>query len=155
MDQETYISDRVDGQLRYYEQAANGAKRAHIRIQTAIITLGILVPVIINVPTQWGDGPDFDPYARILITLLSLGLALLTGIANFRKYGDLWLTYRMTEELLKSEKLLFLTSSGKYKSAQNPFSLFVESTEEIISSEHVKFRAVIEESRRPSKKEES
>ena len=77
----------------------------------------------------------------------------MTGIANFRKYGDLWLTYRMTEELLKAEKFLFLTGSGKHESAQNQFSLFVRSIEDIISSEHIKFRAIVEESQRPGKKE--
>ncbi len=109
------------------------------------------MPVVVNIPTNWGQDFDAGPYARILITALSLILALLTGIANFRKYGDLWLTYRMTEELLKTEKYLFLTGSGKYQSATNPFSQFVQSTEEIISSEHIKFRSIIEESGRPSK----
>ena len=151
MNVETYLSDRVDGQLRYYAHAANKAKRTHIAMQSTIITLGILVPVIVNVPTQWGESLDVSSYARILITALSLLLALLTGIANFRKHGDLWLTYRMTEELLKAEKFLFLTTSGKYESTDNPFSLFVKAIEEMVSSEHIKFRSIIEESSRPSK----
>jgi hypothetical protein len=151
LNMEVYLKERVDGQLQYYEQAANNAKRTHISMQTTIIILGILVPVIVNIPTIWGDSIDVAPYVRIVITVLSLLLALLTGIANFRKYGDLWLTYRMTEELLKTEKYLFLTSSGKYESAANRFSQFVKSTEEIISSEHIKFRSIIEESGRPSK----
>ncbi len=148
---EVYLTDRVDGQLRYYERAANKAKRTHVAMQTMIIVLGILVPVIVNIPTDWGEGLDFTPYARIFITAVSLLLALLTGIANFRKYGDLWLTYRMTEELLKTEKFLFLTGSGKYENATNQFSHFVKSIEEIVSSEHIKFRSIIEESGRPSK----
>ena len=98
---ETYLSERVDGQLKYYEGAAKA-------------------------------------------------LALLTGVANFRKFGDLWLTYRMTEELLKTEKFLFLTGSGKYHSASSPFAQFVPSIEEIVSSEHIKFRSIIEETAKPS-----
>ncbi len=148
---EAYLKDRVDGQLRYYEKAASKAKRVHIVIQTTIIIIGILVPVVVNIPTDWGPTLDVGTYVRILITVLTLLLALLTGIANFRKYGDLWLTYRMTEELLKTEKFLFLTGSGKYENAANQFSHFVKSIEEIVSSEHVKFRSIIEESGRPSK----
>ena len=147
---ETYLSERVDGQLKYYEGAANKAKKTHVMIQTTIIILGILVPVVVNIPTDWGT-VDVTPYFRALITVISLVLALLTGIANFRKFGDLWLTYRMTEELLKTEKFLFLTGSGKYHSASNPFAQFVQSVEEIVSSEHIKFRSIIEETARPSK----
>ena len=150
---ETYLKDRVDGQLRYYEKAASKAKRVHIVIQTTIIIIGILVPVVVNIPTDWGPTLDVATYVRILITVLTLLLALLTGIANFRKYGDLWLTYRMTEELLKTEKFLFLTGSGKYDGAANPFSHFVKSIEEIVSSANVEFRSIIEESGRPRKEE--
>ncbi len=150
---ETYLSERVDGQLDYYEKAANKAKKTHVMMQTTIIILGILVPVVVNFPTDWGQGVDLGPYVRVLITTLSLILALLTGVANFRKFGDLWLTYRMTEELLKTEKFLFLTSSGKYQSASSPFSQFVQSIEEIVSSEHIKFRSIIEESGSSSKEE--
>jgi hypothetical protein len=147
---ETYLNDRVNGQLDYYEKAANKAKNTHVMIQTTIIILGILVPVVVNIPAQWGT-IDVGPYLRGLITVVSLTLALLTGIANFRKFGDLWLTYRMTEELLKTEKFLFLTGSGKYHSASSPFAQFVQSIEEIVSSEHIKFRSIIEETARPSK----
>lgn len=151
MDKEVYLKDRVDGQLCYYRRAADRAKKAHVITQTTIIILGILVPVVVNVPTDWGNGLDVGSYSKILVTILSLTVALLTGIANFRKHGDLWLTYRMTEELLKTEKLLFLTGSGKYEGATNPFSRFVNSVEKIVSSEHIRFRSIIEESSRPSK----
>jgi len=147
---ETYLSERVDGQLKYYENAASKAKKTHVMIQTTIIILGILVPVVVNIPTDWGE-VNFEPYFRVLITVISLTLALLTGIANFRKFGDLWLTYRMTEELLKTEKFLFLTGSGRYHGADNPFAQFVQSIEEIVSSEHIRFRSIIEETARPSK----
>lgn len=151
LDVEAYLTERVDGQLRYYEQAANKAKRTHMAMQTTIIILGILVPVIVNIPTQWGATLDVGPYMKVVITILSLSLALFTGIANFRKFGDLWLTYRMTEELLKTERYLFLTGSGRYAGAADPFSEFVQAIEAIVSSEHVKFREIIEQSGRPSK----
>jgi len=80
---------------------------------------------------------------------MSLSLAGLNGLLNFRKYGDLWLSYRMTEEFLKHEKYLFLTFSGKYSDEKLAFPAFVESIEGIVSTEHSKFRSLIEEARRP------
>jgi len=151
LDVEAYLKERVDGQLKFYEQAANRAKRTHVTMQSTIIVLGILVPVLVNIPTEWGRAFHLPVVAQVVITLFSLTLALLAGIANFRRYGDLWLTYRMTEELLKTERYLFVTGSGRYAGAANPFSEFVQAIEAIVSSEHVKFREIIEQSSRPSK----
>jgi hypothetical protein len=147
---QTYIAERVDEQLDYYEKAANREKRRFTRTQSAIIVIGLLVPVVVNLPDTMG-GTDLSPWIKPTATLLSLSLAILNGILNFRKFGDLWLTYRMTEELLKQEKYLFLTSAGRYQDKENAYSLFVESVESIISSEHNRFRALIDEARRPSR----
>lgn len=151
MDKETYLQERVAGQLGYYEKAANKAKRTHICVQTTIIILGLLVPVVVNLPTEWGDRFDGSIVIRISVTVLSLLLASLTGIANFRKFGELWLSYRMTEELIKNEMYLFLTSSDRYTDQETAFNTFVQAVESIISSEHKKFRLIIEEAKRPRK----
>ena len=151
MDIQEYLDDRVKGALGYYEKAANKAKRKHVSMQTAIIILGLLVPVVINLPTEWGTVKILEGNLKIVVTVLSLSLAILTGISNFRKYGDLWLTYRMTEELIKQEKFLFLTSSGAYHENKEAPNDFVQKVESIISSEHNKFRSIIEEAKRPAK----
>ena len=75
----------------------------------------------------------------------------LSGLLSFRKYGELWLSYRATEELLKQEKYLFLTQAGRYADSQSPFKDFAATIEGIISGEHSKFIAMIEEARRPTK----
>ena len=150
MDIEKYMEERVEDQLNYYKKAANNAKRKHIWVQTTIIILGLLVPVVINLPNQWNILGDIQGYIKGIVTVLSISLAILTGVSNFRKYGDLWLTYRMTEELIKHEKFLFLTASGKYfenEAAQNDF---VQNIESFLSSEHNKFRSIIENSKRPA-----
>lgn len=149
MNQDDYLKDRVDDQIGWYGKAANRTKKAHVRIQTTVIVLALLVPVLANLP---------DPISllrvsvqtQILVTVASLLVAILNGLANFRKHGDLWLSYRMTEEMLKHEKYLFITSSGKYAGLDNPLSLFVENVESIISVEHEKFRSLIESATRPT-----
>ncbi|BBO68685.1 hypothetical protein DSCA_26150 [Desulfosarcina alkanivorans] len=148
MDIETYMTDRVDDQLKYYENAATRAKNTHVRTQAAIIILGLLVPVVTNLPSSWGPSIDIGPQIKIAVTILSLTLAILTGLANFRKPGDLWLTYRMTEELLKHEKFLFITGSGPYFNSEKAGHDFVESIESIISAEHNKFRTIVDTTRR-------
>ncbi len=154
MDPASYLKERVEDQLSYYEKAANKAKRAYTRIQITIIVLGLLVPVVVNIPSEWGNGINLDIPIRIAVTIMSLALAILNGILNFRKYGDLWLSYRMTEELLKHEKFLYLTRAGKYSEAETAYSEFAQSIESILSAEHNKFRSLIEDEKRPASKGE-
>ena len=86
----------------------------------------------------------------LAITALSVTLAILTGLANFRKFGDLWLAFRTTEELLKKELFLFRTQSGPYEENGKAFQKFVKTTESIISVEHERFRSLIESAQRPT-----
>lgn len=143
MDPGQYILERVDDQLTYYEKAANKAKSKHVTFQTSILVLALLVPVIANLKMDTG-------VLNYSVTITSLLLAMLTGIANFRKFGDLWLSYRTTEESIKREKFLFLTSSGKYAGNDAAFSEFVGTMESILSAEHNKFRSLIEDAQRPT-----
>lgn len=154
MDIEKYLTDRVDDQLGYYGNAANKAKRKHVSMQTAIIILGLLVPVVTNLPLNWGPLGDVQGHIKIAVTVLSLTLAIITGLANFRKPGDLWLTYRMTEELIKHEKYLFLTNSGPYYNNEKAAHNFVETIESIISAEHNKFRTIVDTTKRSTADQE-
>jgi hypothetical protein len=150
MDIEKYMTDRVEDQLKYYENAANKAKSTHTSMQTAIIILGLLVPVVTNLPSEWGPLGNVQAQIKIAVTVLSLTLAILTGLANFRKPGDLWLTFRVTEELIKHEKYLFLTQSGPYYNNEKAPNDFVETIESIISAEHNKFRSIVDSTKRPT-----
>lgn len=150
IDEDDYLALRVDDQLAHYEKAANRAKRSFVWLQSAIIILAVLVPVGVNLPTEWG-GRDFSREFRLTVTALSVLLAVLSGLQSFRKYGELWLSFRATEEFLKQEKFLFLTKSGKYAPSDSPFNDFVVSVESIVSAEHAKFVHVIEQASRPTK----
>lgn len=148
MDAEEYIETRVTDQLGYYQRAANRAKRWHMFTQTTIVVLGLLIPVLANLNAELFAG---ETGKTVVITVVSLGLAITTGIANFRKFGDLWLGYRTTEELLKRELFLFTANAGNYRDDENAFSDFVENVESLISSEHERFRSILESAKRPTK----
>jgi hypothetical protein len=148
LDPQEYIETRVEDQLAYYEKAANRAKAWHVYTQTAIVILGLLVPVVANLQEAYFLSAG---QKTLVITVLSLLLAVLTGIVNFRKFGDLWLAYRSTEEMLKRELFLFETGAGRYRDNEEAFSDFVETTESIISVEHERFRALIESAKPPGK----
>ena len=155
MNEQDYLSDRVDDQLTYYKGAASKSKKTFNRMQILIIVLGVLVPVVVNVPKNWIPAlPMINPEIalQLSVTIMSLIVAILTGVLNFKKYGDLWLSFRMTEELLKHEKFTFLTRSGTY-SGDDAFNVFVQKIESLISHEHNKFHSLIQDSKRPTESE--
>lgn len=154
---EDYIKDRVDDQLNYYQCAANTAKLKYNWMQSLIIILGLLVPVIVNLPFEWelnGQVVNVTGWIQLIVTVFSLSLAILTGLLNFKKYGELWLSFRMTEELIKHQKFLFLSRSGKY-AGEDSFNEFVQTIESLISSEHNKFHTLIQEASRPREEKQA
>jgi hypothetical protein len=136
IDVESYLTERVDGQIAYYEQAAGRAKRMHRLLQSGIIVLSVMVPVVVNRPVGWA-GPF-----QVAVLAVALLLPIMTGLANFRKYGEAWLSYRTAAEMLQNEKYLFLTGSGRYHNNPNAFQDLVETVESLLSAEHNKFRAL-------------
>lgn len=57
-----------------------------------------------------------------------------------KKTKDNWVSYRLTCEALKREKILFETKSGKYKDAS--FNDFVVACEKIIADENTAWKSL-------------
>jgi hypothetical protein len=141
IDVDDYLSGRLEEQIAFYEKAAGRAKQMHVRLQSAIIVLSVMVPVAVSHPQEWSG------WQRILVLAASLLLPAMTGLTSFRKYGETWISYRTTAELLKTEKYLFLTGSGRYRDNPNAFHDLVEAVEALLIAEHTKFRASFTEVR--------
>lgn len=145
---EGYLSGRLEEQISYYEKAASRAKQMHVRLQSGIIVLSVMVPVAVSHPQDWSG------WQRFLVVAASLLLPAMTGLTSFRKYGETWISYRTTAELLKNEKYLFLTGSGRYRDNPNAFHDLVEAVEAQLIAEHTKFRASFTEVRQAAGGEE-
>jgi hypothetical protein len=141
IDVDRYLSGRLEEQIKYYETAAGRAKQLHVRLQSGIIVLSVMVPVAVSHPQDWSG------WMRFVVVGVSLLLPAMTGLTSFRKYGETWISYRTTAELLKTEKYLFLTGSGRYRDNPNAFHDLVETVETLLIAEHTKFRASFTEVR--------
>lgn len=150
MDIKVYLEERVDDQLTYHAKKASNFKKAHYRLQILIIVLGVIVPVMVNLPLEdWAGLPEgsADPHMKMLVTGLSLFLAIVSALGTFMKYGERWVLHRTTEEKLKKEKYFFLTRSGPYKAGtqKKANTSFVENVERILASEINSFEQLINE----------
>ena len=145
--QEEYLKERVEPQMDYYSKVSRQAKLVHSRTQITIIVLGLLVPVVVNLNLDT-LGLTTQSYINWMATILSLSLAIISGVANFKKDGDHWINYRLTLEALKRERILFLTGSEKYLNHDHAFNLFVETIEKILTGEKDSFLKLTESAKK-------
>ncbi|HRK83272.1 MAG TPA: DUF4231 domain-containing protein [Saprospiraceae bacterium] len=128
LDQETYIKDRVEGQIKWYSNKSSAAQKRYKLFKVITLLCAVLIPFLTGLLEEifW---------MKYVIGTLGVAIAAVEGIQSLYKNRELWLEYRGTSEALKREKLLFQTLSGDYTEAADPFKLFVLKSEEIMAGE--------------------
>lgn len=108
----TYLEQRVDDQLRYFDAAAMRNQKAYRRLKLAAITCNVLTTMTIalafTVPDGW----------KITMGIIALVLSTIVlgtyQLEEFQNYGAKWEKFRLVAEQLKSEKYMFLNEAGIY-----------------------------------------
>lgn len=68
--------------------------------------------------------------------MTSAVVAILTSGLKTFQYQELWVSYRVTQELLKPEIYYYQFNVHGYENAPNKESFFVENIERILDTEH-------------------
>mgnify|MGYP000466514956 CR=1 FL=1 len=139
MSEEEYLNQRLENQIRWYSSKSQTAQKKYKCLKKLEISIFLLFTVcgthaatVISIPYT-----NFEFTIGCLITIISAFLSYLQFKQSLEKYHENWILYRQTCELLKHEKYLYLTHSGGYLTACNPFNDLVERCESIISSENI------------------
>jgi phage-related minor tail protein len=119
-------------QQKYHSKKASMFKRNHQILQVVIAVGAVLVPILLGIQ---GVSP-------IIPTILSAAVAIATAWENIFKNGDNWRSNRQTSELLKREFRMLKTRSAAYKTADDPFDLFVTNVETILSEQNQMFATI-------------
>lgn len=125
-----YIGKRAEQYINWYDKKAVTAKTIYLRMRSAVVLGGIVVPVIIN---------STFPYKDVFASVISLVVATCVAMESVYHYREQWKNYRSTEQFLNREKVLFLTGEGNYKKYKSPkaaFIFFVERCESAIETEN-------------------
>lgn len=125
-----YIEQRIAQYQAWYDKKAVTAKAIYLRMRTAIVLGGIVVPFIVNSSLP---GKDF------LASIISLVVAACVALESVYHYREQWKNYRSMEQFLSREQVLFLTGEGGYKEFKSPqtaFIYFVERCEGAIEAEN-------------------
>jgi hypothetical protein len=136
---DTYVTDRYEGQMKYYKETSAKNQKMYKRFQWILIILSALTPVFAALKgIRLGSAttaPTVD--LNILVLVVSSLVAILTtGLKTFN-YQELWINARSTYEKLKPEIHYYHFNAGPYGvSGVDKESLFVTRVEVILDTEH-------------------
>ncbi|MEV4260586.1 DUF4231 domain-containing protein [Kribbella sp. NPDC049584] len=126
---EQYIASRLQQYQTWYDGKAVKTKSRYLRMRTASVVAGAVVPAIVNI--------DF-PYSKAVTTVLSLIVVVLVSLESVYHYREQWKNYRSTEQALGHEKVYYETRCGAYEglSDDEAFRRLVERVESAIAAEN-------------------
>ncbi|GCE13059.1 DUF4231 domain-containing protein [Tengunoibacter tsumagoiensis] len=123
--EERYLTGRWSSQQKYYSKRASRYKNFHLTLLCVSAIGAVLVPLLLSVVA-------IPTWISIIISAL-VSVALV--VDNAFHFGESWQVFRHSSELLKRERVYFESGTGPYLNVAQPFPLFVQRSEEIISAE--------------------
>ena len=138
---ETYMDERVDDQIKWYDKKSMQMQKKYKFLKGVTIFLSAIIPIISLTNIEYFN-------TNIVASILAAIIAISEGMISLSNYGDNWTRYRSICETLKSEKYMFLNQSGVYSEEEDNFSFFVERIETIISQENINWASLNNESKK-------
>lgn len=129
MNESSYIKERLDDQIEWYDNKSISAQNKYKRLKLIEIIVAALIPVL-SIFSQ-----DFIQVTWI-IALSGGVITIIEGWLNIANYHENWIEYRSICETLKHEKYMFITGTGVYNT-NDSFKYLVERIESIISKENL------------------
>ena len=122
-----YIETRLKDQMDYYSKKSAQSRKEYYWMSTILIVINAIIPIL-------SLGIESTGIQKYIVAVLGSAATIISSVLMLRKPKDLWIKYRSTNEKLKKEKILFETSSGKYKDGSE--EEFIQTCEAIMESEH-------------------
>ena len=137
MDIETYLTERVDDQIEYFDSNAIGNQKWYRRLKNAAIVCNIFTTLTIALTLI----PDIKVPMSIVALFLSMIVLATYQVEEFYNFGTKWEKFRLVAERIKSEKCLFLNGVGTYSSddTDERKRVFVEKIEGIIQGTDISY----------------
>jgi heme/copper-type cytochrome/quinol oxidase subunit 3 len=126
-----YLSTRYETAVNWYDAKSIRNKFWYYFIQTSLITLSAVTPILALVELKWPT------------TITASVVAILTGLLKFLQLQENWLNYRAVCETLRKEFHIFNADIGDYSHAIDKQQLFVDRVENVISREHTLWQASV------------
>lgn len=130
----SYIQNRLNDQIRWYDKKAQQAQRIYKRLQFAEFVIAAAIPLLTNYTVS-------HPAVAFVVGLLGAAITVIEGTEHLGRYHENWIEYRSACETLKHEKNLYLMDTYPYGTDETKEQLFVHNIEDLLSSEGNKWKA--------------
>ena len=144
MNEEQFLKERVDGQINWYDKKSQFNQRWFKCLRVGEIVAAAAIPFLA------GYMSNKTPAIQIVVGFLGFIIAIIAGVVALCQFQENWVEYRTTCESLRHEKYLFLTQTEPYN-VDNPFPLFVQRVESLVSTENTKWSQLIRAPRKEGK----
>lgn len=144
MDIESYLTERVDDQIKYFDSNAIWNQRIYKTLKGAAICCNILT--ILTIALIFIVTPHFKVLSVVALSFSTVLLATYQ-IEEFYNFGAKWEKFRLVTEQIKSEKYMFLTNAGTYSSddTDQKKRLFIEKIEGILRGTDISYFSLMVE----------
>lgn len=135
---ENYIENRVEQYRNWYDLKAVKMKSYYMRGRIVSALSAVLIPVLTNVDLDFTYSDITFDLSKILVTILGTVVAVLIALEGVLHHREQWKNYRTTEQLLQTQKQLFLHRIGDYAEINDTsaFKLLVSRVEAAIIEEN-------------------
>jgi hypothetical protein len=138
VDVDTYIGERFNPMIEWYDKKSGWAKTRYLRVQATTVIGGALVPVLVNLNV--GENDTALAALKFGTTIISILVVILVALEGVLHYREQWVNYRSTEQFMRREYYLFTAGEGLYAAVDaedNAQALrrFVERIESALSAE--------------------
>ncbi|MCD6099158.1 MAG: DUF4231 domain-containing protein [Candidatus Marinimicrobia bacterium] len=129
MNEEEYIKQRLEDQIKWYDEKSIKNKKYYNLFRTLEIIMAGAIPFVV------GFISCNIQLIKFVVGLLGVGVAVISGMQSLFKFHENWIEYRTTCESLKHEKYLYLSRCEPYDD-ESRFCRLVDRVENLISKEH-------------------
>ena len=131
-----YVNARWLRYVQWWDMRAYSSKLCYEWLRILTVVGGAMIPALVGLrELQLLQG--VDGLFAIASIVVSLVVAISTGLEGVFRCGEIWREKRMATELLVSEGFSFLQLTGPYAQLthQNGFKLFAQNVEDLIRHE--------------------
>ena len=135
MNQDEYIKQRLDDQIKWYSGKSGVNQKKYKIWQVVRVVVALLIPVLTLFVEK-------IPLLTYVIGTLGAIIVFIESFIKIFNYKDIWIAYRLTSEQLKREKILYLTKCEPYD-ASEAFEMLVQRCEAIMQSENGGWKEIV------------
>jgi len=140
MNQEEYIKERVENQIKWYSGKSSTCQKKYKVWQVIKVIAALLITTL----SLWAEKEVFGVKMTYVVAILGAFIIFIESFIKIYDYKKLWAQYRMASENLNREKLYFETKSEPYDGSE-PFKLFVQNCENIMKGENQGWEEILAE----------